>query len=59
MMRIRPFAEIAGEALNDSVRRAGIDDALALAALRSERGISQRQVAETLGVSQANVPASS
>jgi DNA-binding XRE family transcriptional regulator len=61
-MRTRPFAEIAAEALNDPVRRAriderkrAIDDALALAALRADRGISQRQMAGTLGVSQANV----
>jgi transcriptional regulator with XRE-family HTH domain len=60
-MRTRPFAEIAAEALNDPVRRAriderkrAIDDALALAALRADRGISQRQMAGTLGVSQAN-----
>jgi DNA-binding XRE family transcriptional regulator len=61
-MRTRPFAEIAAEALNDPVRRAriderkrAIDNALALAALRTDRAISQRQMARTLGVSQANV----
>jgi DNA-binding XRE family transcriptional regulator len=37
-----------------SIKRA-IDDSLALAELRQSQGKTQREVAETLGVSQANV----
>ncbi|HEY7035464.1 MAG TPA: XRE family transcriptional regulator [Thermomicrobiales bacterium] len=61
-MKSRPFADIAAEALADPVRRArieerkrAIDAALALAELRTGRGVNQRAMAETLGVSQANV----
>jgi DNA-binding XRE family transcriptional regulator len=61
-MKTRPFAEIAAEALADPVRRArieerkrAIDAVLSLAELRNGRGISQRSMAGTLGVSQANV----
>lgn len=61
-MRTRPFAEIAAEALADPVRRArieerkrAIDAVLSLAELRTGRGVSQRAMAGTLGVSQANV----
>jgi DNA-binding XRE family transcriptional regulator len=61
-MRTTPFREFAADVVATPEGRARVDDykrviadALALAALRSERGVSQRQVAGALGVSQANV----
>lgn len=60
--KTRPFSELAAKAKADPVRRARIDrygrvidDALALAAARDQRRLTQRTVAEALGVSQANV----
>jgi DNA-binding XRE family transcriptional regulator len=60
--KTRPFAELAAKAKADPVGRARIEahkramrDALALGELRSEVGATQHQVAEVLGVSQANV----
>ena len=62
MPKTKPFAELAAKVKADPVRRARIEiekqairDALALAALRSERGVTQSMVAETLGVTQANI----
>lgn len=62
MTRTRPFAELAAEAKADPVRRERIAtykramlDALALADLRAQRGITQRDVAGELGVTQANI----
>jgi DNA-binding XRE family transcriptional regulator len=61
-MMTRRYSDIAAEALADPVRRArieerkrAIDVVLSLAELRTGRGVSQRTVAGTLGVSQANV----
>ncbi len=62
MTRTRPFAEIAAEAKADPVRRERIAtykramlDALALAELRAQRGVTQQVVAGKLGVTQANI----
>ena len=62
MTRTRPFAEIAAEAKADPVRRERIAtykramlDALALAELRAQRGVTQQDVAGKLGVTQANI----
>ena len=61
-MKTTPFREFAADVVATPEGRARVDDykrvindALALAALRAERGVSQRQVAGALGVSQANV----
>ncbi len=60
--KARPFAELEAKVMADPVRRArveervrAIEDALALAELRAQRGLSQREVARKLAVSQANV----
>jgi DNA-binding XRE family transcriptional regulator len=62
MNKTKPFAELAAQVKTDPVRRARIatykramEDAVALAALRAERGLTQTQVADALGVTQANV----
>jgi DNA-binding XRE family transcriptional regulator len=62
MSRTRPFAELAAEAKADPVRRDRIAtykramlDALALAELRAQRGVTQQDVAGKLGVTQANI----
>lgn len=62
MTRTRPFAELAAEAKADPVRRERIAtykramlDAIALADLRAQRGITQQDVAGKLGVTQANI----
>jgi len=62
MTKTKPFAELAAKAKADPVRRArieaytrAIDDALALAELRNQRGVTQQEVAQTLNVSQANI----
>jgi DNA-binding XRE family transcriptional regulator len=62
MTRTRPFAELAAEAKADPVRRERIAtykramlDALALAELRAQRGVTQQDVAGKLGVTQANI----
>jgi transcriptional regulator with XRE-family HTH domain len=62
MTKTKSFGELARKAKADPSRRAriaahkrAIDDALALAALRNERGATQHQLAQALGTSQANV----
>jgi DNA-binding XRE family transcriptional regulator len=62
MTRTRPFAELAAKAKADPVRRERIAtykramlDAIALADLRAQRGITQQDVAGKLGVTQANI----
>lgn len=62
MTNRKPFAVLAAKAKADPVRRARIatykramDDSLALAELRAVRGLTQTEVAETLGVTQANI----
>lgn len=62
MTRTKRFAELAAKAKSDPAGRARIEahkramrDAIALGDLRSETGVTQHQVAEALGVSQANV----
>jgi DNA-binding XRE family transcriptional regulator len=62
MTRTRPFADLAAEAKADPVRRERIAtykramlDALALAELRAQRGVTQQDVAGKLGVTQANI----
>jgi len=62
MAKTRPFAELAAQVMADPVRRAWVatykramEVALALAELRSRRGLNQSAVAEALGVTQANI----
>lgn len=62
MTRTHPFSELRDEALQDPVRRERIkeyrratDIAVALGKLRSDKGVTQKQLAESLHVSQANV----
>src|SRR5215216_3546801 len=62
MTTTRPFAELAEKVKADPVRRERIAtykramlDALALAELRAQRGVSQQDVAGKLGVTQANI----
>lgn len=62
MTKTKPFSELAAIAAADPERAARIDaykraigDALALADLRDERGVTQNEVAARLDVSQANV----
>jgi DNA-binding XRE family transcriptional regulator len=62
MMRTRPFSELADKVRADPVRRQEIDaykramrDVLALAELRATQGVTQQEMAKTLGVSQANI----
>lgn len=62
MTKTKPFAELAAKAKADPTRRAQIaeyrrpiEDVLALAELRSQRGVTQHEVAGALAVSQANV----
>lgn len=61
-MRTRPFSELAKPIMADLERRVRVEqleqamrDALTLAELRGEVGLTQREVAESLGQSQANV----
>jgi len=61
-MKTRPFADLVGDLRADPEHRAQIEqyrramqDVLALAELRQEIGVTQREVAETLSVTQANV----
>jgi DNA-binding XRE family transcriptional regulator len=61
-MKTRPFAELVADLRADPERRERIaqltramKDALALAELRQALGVAQREVAETLNVTQANV----
>ena len=62
MTRTKPFSELANPIKADPVHRQEIEtykramrDALALAELRSQRGITQQELARTVGVSQANI----
>lgn len=62
MTKTKPFAELAAAVKADPVRRARIatykramENAVALAELRAGRGVTQTEVAEALGVTQANV----
>ena len=62
MTKTKPFAELADRIKADPVRRERIaigkralEDALALAKLRTRQDITQQELAETLGVSQANI----
>lgn len=62
MTRTRPFAELAEKVKADPARRQEIEtlrramrDVLALADLRARQGITQKELAETLGVSQSNI----
>ena len=62
MTRTRPFAELEAKVMADPVRRERVlaykramEDALALSDLRAQRGLTQRDVAGELGVTQANI----
>jgi DNA-binding XRE family transcriptional regulator len=62
MSNTKPFAELTAKVKSDPVRRARIatykramEDALRLAELRTERGLTQAEVAASLGVTQANI----
>ncbi len=59
----RPFTELSAELRRDPARaeridamRRGIEDALALARLREEAGLTKQELADALAVTQANVP---
>jgi DNA-binding XRE family transcriptional regulator len=62
MTRTKPFRDLAASARADPRRAArieqhkrAIDDILALTQIRQQRGVTQRDLASRLGVSQANV----
>ena len=62
MTKTRPFAELAAQVKADPVRRERIatikgamEDALALAKLRAQQDKTQQEMAEILGVTQANI----
>lgn len=62
MTRTRPFSELADKVRSDPVRRQEIEtykramrDVLALAELRAGRGVTQKELAATAGVLQANI----
>jgi DNA-binding XRE family transcriptional regulator len=62
MMRTRPFSDLADKVRADPVRRQEIEaykramrDVLALAELRATQGVTQQEMAKSLGVSQANI----
>jgi DNA-binding XRE family transcriptional regulator len=62
MTKTRPFSELTEKAMADPVRREriaayerAIEDVLRLAELRAARGLTQRDVAGALAVSQANI----
>ncbi len=62
MTRTRPFSELADTINADPVRRVEIEtykrairDAMALAELRAQQGVTQKELAAVLGVSQANI----
>jgi predicted XRE-type DNA-binding protein len=62
MTKTKPFAELTEMVKADPVRcdriatyKRAMEDALALAKVRAERGMTQTGVAETLGVTQANI----
>jgi len=61
-VKTRPFSELAAPILNDPIQRAEVERIreemrviMALTATREQQGLTQKQVAETLGVSQANI----
>lgn len=61
-MKTKPISELLDPILNDPVRRArlevmqrAIEDAIALTEARENQGLTQQQLAEKLGVSQANI----
>ena len=62
MSKTKPFSELTAKIKADPARRAriatykrAIEDALALADLRAQRGLTQTEVAASLGVTQANI----
>ena len=62
MPKTKPFAELAARGKADPERRAQIEvekqaleDALTLAEVRSRQNITQQEMAQTLGVTQANI----
>ncbi len=62
LLRTKPFAKLAEGAKTDPQRRArieqykrAIDDALTLAELRAQKGVTQQEIAAALDVTQANV----
>lgn len=62
MTRTKPFSELADKIKADPVRRQEIEtykramrDVLALAELRARKGVTQKELAESIGVSQANI----
>jgi DNA-binding XRE family transcriptional regulator len=62
MTKTRPFAELAAQVMADPVRRERVatirramEDALALAKLRAQQDKTQQEMAEILGVTQANI----
>jgi DNA-binding XRE family transcriptional regulator len=62
MTRTRPFSELADKIKADPVRRQEIEtykramrDVLTLAELRARKGVTQKELAASIGVSQANV----
>lgn len=62
MPKTKPFAELAAKVKADPVRRAQIEvekqairDALALADLRARHNVTQQELAQVLGVTQANI----
>lgn len=62
MPKTKPWAELAAQVMTDPVRRARVatykramEDALALAKLRTDHGMTQTAMAETFGVSQPTI----
>ncbi len=62
MPKTKPFSELAATVKADPERRAwialekqAIEDALTLAELRSRQNVTQQTLAQTLGVTQANI----
>ena len=62
MPRTKPFAELAAKVKADPESRAwialekqAIEDALTLAELRTRQNVTQQTMAQTLGVTQANI----
>jgi len=61
-MRTKPFSELSDRILQDPVRRArielmqrAVEDAIDLTEARENQGLTQQQLAEKLGVTQANI----
>ena len=62
MTKTRPFAELAAQVMADPIRREraatirrAMEDALALAKLRAQQDKTQQEMAEILGLTQANI----